>query len=273
MPPAAARAGQELIQNGFARLPLAEPSARPLNEALARSRTFFARPAEDKARHSTADLNFGYRPLGHEYSISADRPDLNECFTLWSDRVDTIPAAADVGDLTAALLAWRAELVPLVAEVIGELARYFSGGHPPDFAAASYLQVNGYVRDDSGRDLLQDRHEDGHLLTVIHATAPGLEVFPGPADDPEPADLGPGEILVMPGSVLTDLTGGKIAPLYHQVRNHRLAGRLSLMYFVNPEVAEPLYPWVGSAEELRTDLRERVMSRPAMFGLPDVPVL
>lgn len=77
----------------------------------------------------------------------------------------------------------------------------------------------------------------------------------------------------MPGSVLTDLTGGKIAPLYHRVRNHRLAGRLSLMYFVNPEVAEPLYPWVGSAEELRTDLRERVMSRPAMFGLPDVPVL
>ena len=35
------------------------------------------------------------------------------------------------------------------------------------------------------RDLLQDKHEDGHMVTVLHATAPGLEIY---VDDEVAAD-------------------------------------------------------------------------------------
>ncbi len=56
------------------------------------------------------------------------------------------------------------------------------------------------------------------------------------------------EVVIMPGSVLTALSGGKIAPLYHQVRNHGLDDRQSIMYFVNPEIDEPLFGWIEDGE-------------------------
>ena len=77
----------------------------------------------------------------------------------------------------------------------------------------------------------------------------------------------------MPGSVLTALTGGKIAPLYHQVRNHGLSDRQSLMYFVNPEVEAPLFSWIDAPDGTREDIREHVQNAPTMFGLPPVEAL
>ena len=70
------------------------------------------------------------------------------------------------------------------------------------------------------------------------------------------------EIVIMPGSVLTALSGGKIPPLYHQVRNHGLDDRQSIMYFVNPEVEAPLYSWIDAPDGTRTDIREHVQTRP-----------
>ncbi len=81
------------------------------------------------------------------------------------------------------------------------------------------------------------------------------------------------EVVMMPGSVLTALSGGKIPPLYHQVRNHCLDDRQSIMYFVNPEVDEPLYSWVDSPDGSRADIREHVQNAPTMFGLPPVEAL
>ena len=84
---------------------------------------------------------------------------------------------------------------------------------------------------------------------------------------------GPDEIVIMPGSVLTALSGGAIQPLYHQVRNHGLDDRQSIMYFVNPEIDEPLFGWVDSADGERADIREHVQNAPSMFGLPPVEAL
>ena len=83
------------------------------------------------------------------------------------------------------------------------------------------------------------------------------------------------EIVIMPGSVLTALSGGKIEPLYHQVRNHCLGEgeRQSIMYFVNPEIDEPLYGWLDSSDGERVDIREHVQNAPSMFGLPPVEAL
>ncbi|MER5319539.1 2OG-Fe(II) oxygenase family protein [Streptosporangium roseum] len=259
-----------LLAGGFAEVKLPTEASALLQRSVERSREFFGLQDEAKRRHASSDRNFGYRPMGVEYSISPDRPDLNECFTLWADRLDLIPEVGKLAPLTEALLGWRDFLVPFVSDVIEHLAGTFGELPPPAFAKASYLQVNFYPESSStSRDLLQDRHEDGHLLTVIHTTDRGLEIWDGD-DGPRPITTGSDEVIVMAGSVLTALTGGKVAPLDHQVRNHNLAHRISIMYFVNPELAEPLHAWNGDRD---SDLRDQVRNKPSMFGLPDVPVL
>ena len=189
---------------------------------------------------------------------------------MWHDRSDLIPHADEIPDTIEAFGRWRETLNLLVDNIVTGLANHFGGDPTLTWRSASYLQMNAYSDPANKRDLLQDLHEDGHLLTVHHANAPGLEVRVD--GEMVPHDPKPGEVLVMPGSVMTDLTGGAVAPLYHRVRNHRIAGRTSLMYFVNPSLQEPVYPWAGDGVGL-TDLRDKIRSNPGMFGLVDVPVL
>ncbi|MFG2109681.1 2OG-Fe(II) oxygenase family protein [Micromonospora chersina] len=261
---------QQILDRGYALLDLNDEQADRLARALDTGRAFFALPANRKTQHASADMNHGYRPLGREFSITPDRPDLNECFTIWHDRLDLIPHSADLPELTEAWGRWRESLVEMVDGILAELARHFGSDRSPDFRSASYLQMNAYTESFSqDRDLLQDPHEDGHMITIQHATAPGLEVVVDGVGRPVATD--PRQVLVMPGSVLTDLSGGRISPLYHQVRNHQHTGRISLMYFVNPSLREPVYSWLDEAGTV--DLREKVRSNPSMFGLADVPAL
>lgn len=265
------RAARDIVDQGYAVVQLGDVDAGRLQDALSTACRFFERSLEDKLAHGSTDHNYGYRPFGIEYSITPDRPDMNECFTVWSSRLDLIPNAGDIGDLTGAFLGWRDSLAPLVAAILDEVARTFHAGHAPEFEKASYLQINYCLPTPPERDLLQDRHEDGHMVTVLHSTAPGLEIFVN--DEVKSMLPGPDEIVIMPGSVLTALSGGKIAPLYHQVRNHGLDDRQSLMYFVNPEVEAPLFSWVDSPDGSRVDIREHVQNAPTMFGLPPVEAL
>ncbi len=268
---AVASASRDIIDQGYAVVKLCAVDAARLRTALSTAVDFFQRPLEDKNSHGSADHNYGYRPFGIEYSITPDRPDMNECFTLWSSRLDLIPNSADIQDLNTAFLCWRDSLAPLVAAILDDVAANFGAVNGPDFEKASYLQINYCLPTPPERDLLQDRHEDGHMVTVLHATAPGLEIFVN--DGVKAITPGPDEVVIMPGSVLTALSGGKIAPLYHQVRNHGLTDRQALMYFVNPEVESPLYSWIDSADGSREDIRAHVQNAPTMFGLPPVEVL
>ena len=261
---------RQILEQGYALLSLNDEQADRLAGALDAGRRFFTLPADRKARYASTDMNHGYRPLGREFSITPQRPDLNECFTIWHDRLDLIPHSADLPELTEAWRRWRDSLVELVDGVLAELARHFGSDRSPAFRSASYLQMNAYTESSSrDRDLLQDPHEDGHMITIQHATAPGLEVVVDGVG--RPVLTGPRQVLVMPGSVLTDLSGGRVPPLYHQVRNHEHTGRISLMYFVNPSLREPVYSWLD--ETGKVDLREKVRSNPSMFGLADVPIL
>ncbi|MGW1996052.1 2OG-Fe(II) oxygenase family protein [Embleya sp. NPDC001921] len=254
----------DLVEQGYAVLRIAPRQASALAAALERSRAFFRRPHAEKLQHGSEDRNYGYRPMGVEYSVSPERPDCNECFTLWH-RTNRIPRVTDLGPLIEALLAWRAVCAEIATRVLDACGERFRGV-PPAFAAASHLQVNSCLPAPAGRDLLQDPHEDGHLITVHHATGPGLEVAAGGLM--RPITQAPDELLVMPGSILTALTGGAIRPLYHQVRNLRLHERRSLMYFVNPELDTPLPVWLPVGD--RRDLRDTVRSNPLAFGLPPV---
>jgi isopenicillin N synthase-like dioxygenase len=158
----------------------------------------------------------------------------------------------------------------VVEEVVTLVAKNFGDYHVPEFRSASYLQMNAYTDHASSRDLLQDPHEDGHMVTIHYANSPGLEAKIG--GEYRPVDLDPDTLLLVPGSILTGLTSGKVPPLYHRVRNHHVVGRGSLMYFVNPSLEQPVYSWSGTGER-GEDLREKIRSNPSTFGLPDVPSL
>jgi len=272
---AVAKAARDIIDNGYAVVTLDDLDAANLRTAISTAVEFFQRPQADKLAHGSSDHNYGYRPFGIEYSKTPDRPDMNECFTLWSSRLDLIPNAADITDLNDSFLSWRDSLAPLVAAILDEVAKEFGAEAAPQFEKASYLQINYCLPAPAERDLLQDKHEDGHMVTVLHATAPGLEIYAEGFDSDTVKPMLPGtrEVVIMPGSVLTALSGGRIQPLYHQVRNHGLDDRQSIMYFVNPEIDEPLHSWVESADGRRVDIREHVQNAPSMFGLPPVEAL
>jgi isopenicillin N synthase-like dioxygenase len=272
---AVSKAARDIIDNGYAVVALDDLDAANLRTAISTAVDFFLRPLADKTAHGSSDHNYGYRPFGIEYSLTPDRPDMNECFTVWSSRLDLIPNAADIAELTESFLDWRDSLAPLVGAILDEVARDFGVDAAPEFEKASYLQINYCLPAPAERDLLQDKHEDGHMVTVLHSTAPGLEIY---ADGEhsgavKPMLPGPREIVIMPGSVLTALSGGRIQPLFHQVRNHGLDDRQSLMYFVNPEIDQPLHAWVETATGERIDIREHVRNAPSMFGLPPVEAL
>jgi isopenicillin N synthase-like dioxygenase len=268
---AVSKAARDILDSGYAVVKLSDIDAGNLHRAIGTAVEFFQRPLDTKNAHGSTDHNYGYRPFGIEYSISPDRPDMNECFTVWSSRLDLIPNAQDIPELTDSFLSWRDSLAPLVQAILDEVAQHFGTDAAPDFEKASYLQINSCLPAPAERDLLQDKHEDGHMVTVLHATAPGLEIYVN--DEVKPMLPGPDEIVIMPGSVLTALSGGKIPPLYHQVRNHGLDDRQSLMYFVNPEVDAPLFSWIDAPGAESTDIREHVQNAPTMFGLPPVEAL
>ncbi|MBN9621022.1 MAG: isopenicillin N synthase family oxygenase [Actinobacteria bacterium] len=265
------QAARDILDQGYAVVKLRDVDADNLRNALSTAVDFFQRPLEDKKAHGSTDHNYGYRPFGVEYSAVPERPDMNECFTLWSSRLDLIPDAQDIPELTGAFADWRDSLAPLVKAVLDRVAANFGADAAPEFEKASYLQINYCLPGPAERDLLQDKHEDGHMVTVLHATAPGLEIYVN--DEVTPMLPDRDEVVIMPGSVLTALSGGKVEPLYHQVRNHGLDDRQSLMYFVNPEIDAPLYAWLDAPSGERVDIREHVQNAPSMFGLPPVEAL
>lgn len=272
--PTVAKAARDIIETGYAVVKLDELGARTLQRAISTAVDFFQRPLDDKMTHGSADHNYGYRPFGIEYSISPERPDMNECFTLWSSRLDLIPNRDDIPELTGSFVDYRDTLAPLVKGILDEIAQHFGTDAAPTFEKAAYLQINYSIPAPPERGYLQDKHEDGHMVTVLHPNAPGLEIYAEGFDSDTVVPMLPAEdeIVIMPGSVLTALTDGAIQPLYHQVRNHGLDDRQSIMYFVNPEIDEPLHSWVAGDGD-KVDLREQVRSAPSMFGLPDVEVL
>jgi isopenicillin N synthase-like dioxygenase len=255
-----------VFEQGWAKLRLSESDRLVLAHLMETSTVFFSQSHVAKCLHAADDAH-GYRAMGQEYSATAERPDVNESLSLWSDRLDLIPHAAHLGPVGALLVDWQRIAADITWSVLEGLAKRFSQERVLPFRAASSVQVNQYAPAPLSRECLQDRHEDGHIVTLVHGTKPGLELFID--GEPMPVTTAEDELIVMPGSVLTMLTGGSVSPMYHQVRNLGIADRRSVMYFVNPEMREPIVPWVGS----RHDLREAVRSRPNAFGLPDVPSL
>lgn len=256
----------EILSLGYCRIRLDERETLR-REALHREADkFFELELEDRLRYSVPNRTHGYRPFSYAHSGAANKPDLNDSFLHWKHRPEPLPHAEEISGFVEALEAWRADTAVIVEELLAALKEYYGYGRKLTFDDASVLQINSFA-EKSSDELLQQVHEDAVLLTVIWTSAPGLEAVFG--ERIEALEFGPDEVAIMPGGILKLMTGGEIQPLYHQARNHGRLDRKSIMYFVSPDVTEPIAPYVVNEVNEGTDIRQAVIDNPQTFGLSE----
>jgi len=261
---------QQFEQKGFAHMPLTDALARNIDRVYRLGEEFFVRSEADKQRYSMQSFVEGYRELGPEYSQVPERPDLTESFSAWNRNRGRPEVEKAVGgcELHRALREVSDQMSLLVRGVFRAMADAWAPGSPElRFYRGTYVQLNYYEPARHSAELLQDPHEDAHLLTLVKANAPGLEIEVDGTYVPAGADGN--EIVFMPGSLLSLMTGYKIKPMFHQVRNTRLCDpRSSLLLFVNPEIDQKLEPWIKNESNAGIDIIERANEGPKQFGMP-----
>ena len=261
---------RQFEQKGFARIPLTNAMADKIDRIYRLGEEFFVRSEADKQGYSMQSFVEGYRELGPEYSQVPERPDLTESFSAWNRNRGRPEVEEAVGglELHRALREISDDMSLLVRGVFRAMADAWAPGSPElRFYRGTYVQLNYYEPARHDVELLQDPHEDAHLLTLVKANAPGLEIEVDGTYVPAGADGN--EIVFMPGSLLSLMTGYKIKPMYHQVRNtHRRDPRSSLLLFANPEIDQKLEPWIKNESNAGIDIIERANEGPKQFGMP-----
>ncbi len=253
----------ELKENGFISCQLTAVDVARREVVEAAGRAFFSLSPESKAASIRPHHDAGYRPVGIEYSQTAVSPDLNESFSYWKGLGTFV--TPENAQLQGALVEYQNTVERLAANAISRLRDYFRYVPRLKFERASYLQINMYNANYGDRAFFQDVHEDGHLFTLLRANKPGLEFRVN--EEYVPAVCASDELLLIPGSVLTLMTGGLIPPLYHRVRAQTGRERLSVMYFVNPEIDNEILPFVENDLNRRVSIRDHAASAPERFGL------
>ncbi len=257
----------QILADGYATVRLDPQDAAQLAALYEEATAFFARDEDEKLRYSVPNRATGYRPHAYAHAGDPDRPDLNDSFLYWPQEEKTPPNADAIAPFLTAYEKYRQVAAQITADVIDQLrARYGSVDEVP-FERASVLQINSFA-EPSQEELLQQPHEDGVFLTVIWTSAPGLEAVLG--DGLREMYFPPGQVAVMPGGVMTAMTGGEIQPLFHQARNHRILERKSIMYFVSPDADSDITPFVTNEFNRDLDIRQLVVGNPqSYFGLSE----
>lgn len=260
----------ELLARGYALVPISRSNRLALDALDGALAAFFSRSQSDKERHACPNFHFGFRPYGRQYSSIPERPDLNESFTYWGDNPTYVPAHQELTTLMDAMHNHWSSVSELADHVLSALATHFGSAQRIDFRRSSYLEANAYnVR--SSRPLLQDRHEDGHLLTIAYSNRPGLEIEA--EGRMTPVEGASDHFVLMPGSLMTALTGAVIKPMFHQVRDLGFSDRRAVLFLVNPPFDRPTVPFVSNATNVGVDLGRLARSHGAVFGLPPPPIL
>ena len=261
-----------LIHTGLSWIDTGE-SEGVLQNLLEVGREFFEGPATEREAIAANTTMTGWRRIGIEYSVSASRPDLNEtfCYRFRDDAEGILSEATRSHPLVAAARAAQAELDVLAAKAMDSISDYL--GRPAHaekvrHRSESWLQMNWSRPASAQRDFIQDAHEDGHLVTLLLADAEGLEVL-HKADGWIPVFPSPSEVICFAGECGAFLSGDAVFPMMHRVRARpEVATRLSVAYFVNPDLDQQLDPWVPNARNHGVDLLRWGQQNPARFGLP-----
>lgn len=266
---------RELLHHGSALVRADANLVRLLDDVFRSARDFFAHLPAEKLRYERLDILEGYRRYGAEYSGELNRPDLNETFSLALRNMarEDLARWPATNPLHRALRAAAAPYAALVDAVLEEIRREVNPrGDRVSCTGYSYFQLNQYRPQFETRTFLQEAHEDGHLLTVVTSRQPGLEAeIDGRF---RPVNFANDELLVMPGSILTLMTGGRIRPLQHRVRNLRsVETRASLMFFANAPVERAPRAWAASADGSMPDIGQATAASSKLFGLPSIEAL
>lgn len=262
----------KLESDGFLTLRLASDSYQIINSVFEAGYPFFRASLAEKMRHRLPN-DFGYRPIGIEYSQSPDRPDPIESFTTSARTEPGQPEvwSADATNLSQSMLNAIEVLEPIADEVATKLAVAI-GGRPfrkrlrGGLHRWSCLQLNYSRPETVVSSFIHEAHEDGHLLTVACSTAPGLERRLN-AEEFLPITTTVDEVVIMPGDITYLLSGGRIQPFYHRVRTeNRCSERMALMFFADmrPELCEP---WISNEVNMCVNIGDRVLTNSRRFGV------
>ena len=263
--------GAELVVNGSDRISVPQEAVATMATLLAEARHFFEAPTAHKARFEAAKTATmtGWRRIGVEYSQTPDRPDLNETFC-YRHRDDAAAAVPEHPLRTACRNAQRV-LDAAASTALRSLADAIGVTHgvePIRTLEESWLQLNWSRPSTANREFIQDAHEDGHLLTLLLADAPGLEIL-DPKQGWVPVWPTLESVLVFAGECSALLVDGRVVPMMHRVRaRNEVTTRLSVAYFVNPDLDQTLEPWIQGARNKGIDLLRWGQLNPARFGLP-----
>ena len=253
-------------EQGYALVRLDADEAELLAAVFRGMMEFFAQSPSAKARHGMPNRGTGYRPYAYAHAGDPDRPDHNDSYLYWGRERRLPEHHEEIEPLLDGLEAYRRVAARVTRGLIEELRTHYGYAEELPFELASVLQINsfGTPTDD---ELLQQPHEDAVFLTVIWTSAAGLE---GVRDGQTlPFTFAPDEVMVMPGGLMTTMTGGQIPPFHHQVRNYGTLGRKSVMYFVSPDPAGPIEPFLRNDSNRDADVRAMVIDNPQTFGLAD----
>lgn len=286
-------AAKSLLAHHYAIIKLPDNVLEATNKIMREGLVFFDLNFESKKASASPKILEGYRELGAEKDANTNRPDLSESFAVWF-RNATHPEVQSWSQdcllhrLMSSGLDPYAEFTEDILKAIKREVdpSYADDGKPVvSIRSLSYLQMNFYrpaMHKSDDRDTMMDIHEDGHILTILKPTKPGLRIAPGElikrpsrdrpvgvfkcADDLLPVNIGEGEALLIPSTPTFYLTGGLIRPLFHKVMKERDDIRQSIMFFVNPTRDIPIAPWMDTDDNLGVNIHSIVDAVSGQYG-------
>lgn len=258
-------AASQLLTDGIARIQLGTREVGAIAAVQAAGTSFFDRSTEWKLAHGDPDGVYGYRAYGTQYSDNPNLPDECESFAYWADRAELVPGQQELDRLMTTLSRYWQVAGRVTRHLLAGLATHYSHRHVLDTRFSSRVEISAYGVPPA-RELLQTRHEDGDLITLATSNMPGLEVECGGVMRAEPCDAS--TMVVMPGTLLTAMTGGQIQPLYRQVRNYMLPGRMAVQFFVGIPFSGSIAPYVRNDTNAGVDVVELAMANSTLSGKP-----
>ncbi|HEX4694423.1 2OG-Fe(II) oxygenase family protein [Sphingomonas sp.] len=234
--------------------------------------TFFSKPEQLKRLDACPQEFQGWRSLGGEFSVVPERPDLHESFWVTGTDGDHLFSrfSSEARRLHELLADYARQISGLERLLTAEIMRSLGVDGHASFECVSRSDIQCLFYRPSthqDREFLQEEHEDAVYMTLTKADAPGLEVE-CKGGSYRPLSLQPNQIAVLPGEILSLMTGGFIRPLMHRVvRNASQEVRTTIGYFLAPTAIDggKIEPWISNAFNASINLEQRVRDNQVKF--------
>ncbi|WP_050400011.1 2OG-Fe(II) oxygenase family protein [Bradyrhizobium embrapense] len=259
-----------LADEGWAEIQLTPEDAEIIANVVAAAFRFFRADQVEKAKCQVG-VGSGYRPYGIEYSRTADRPDEMETFSATASSIGCEYGLAEADELNRQCANAFDMMEKIADQIVIAIADGVTGGTWKQMLSGrvrhwSTLQINYSRPIQAQSSFINEEHEDGHLLTLVYSTAPGLEVrLPDGAF--LPISTSSDRAVAMLGGLASLMTDGRLRPLFHQVRPPKDCDeRISVLFFADlaPEFCQP---WIVGESNRGIDIANFVKSNPIRFGL------